>query len=74
MADVLKLNGDWTQPGGGKKLFASGDITLIWRKTKYLLSVDGRKSVEVSSFIVLFERDSKTIYRSLLKNFYICFI
>ena len=50
-AHVLKLDGDWTQPGGDKKVFASGDITLIWRKTKYLLSVDGRKSVEVKKRI-----------------------
>ena len=61
-ADVLKLNGDWTQPGGDKKVFANGDITLIWRKTKYLLSVDGRKSVEVKKRICeeMFRDNSKS--------------
>ena len=32
------------------------------------------KEMETKIFIVLFERDSKTIYRSLLQNFYICLI
>ena len=60
-ADVLKLNGEWTQPGGDKKVFASGDITLIWRKTKYLLSVDGGKSMEVKKRICeeMFRDNSK---------------
>ena len=45
--DNLKLKGIWTQPGGDKKVFTSDDSTLIWRKNKGILSVDGIRAHDI---------------------------
>ena len=31
--EVLNLDGEWTQPGGDKKLFTFGNSSIVWRKT-----------------------------------------
>ena len=66
----MKLNGDWSQPGGDKKVLTNGDITLIWRKTKCLLSVDGRNSVEVKKRICeeMFRDNSKSASPLLIQE------
>ena len=38
----LKLVGSWSQPGGDKKVFSSdANVTIIWRKNKNSLNVNG---------------------------------
>ena len=43
----LKLEGSWTQPGGDKKVFTSDNSTIIWRKSKNLLYLEGEKASDV---------------------------
>ena len=45
--DNLKLNGIWSQPGGDKKVFASENCKVIWRKNKNILSADGKRAQNV---------------------------
>ena len=47
VSENLKLDGTWSQPGGGKKLFTFENSTIIWRKNKNLLSFDGEKASNV---------------------------
>ena len=44
VADSLKLKGVWSQPGGDKKVFATEDVSIIWRKNKNLLFIKGAKA------------------------------
>ena len=44
--EIVKLDGEWTQPGGDKKHFEHGNSSISWRKNKQLLSIDGEKSSE----------------------------
>ena len=44
VADSLKLKGVWSQPGGDKKVFATEDVSIIWRKNKNLLFIEGAKA------------------------------
>jgi hypothetical protein len=34
VADSLKLNGTWSQPGGDKEVFIAEDASIVWRKNK----------------------------------------
>jgi hypothetical protein len=45
--EVLKFNGEWSQPGGDKKHFVFGNSSISWRRNKHLLSVNGEKSNEI---------------------------
>lgn len=47
VSENLKLEGTWSQPGGDKKLFTSEDLTIIWRKNKNLLSVNGKRASKI---------------------------
>ena len=44
MADSLKLKGVWSKPGSDKKVFAAEDVSIIWRKNKNLLFIEGAKA------------------------------
>ena len=44
VADSLKLKGVWSQPGGDKKVFATEDVSTIWRNNKNLLFIEGAKA------------------------------
>ena len=39
--DDLNLEGTWSQPGGDRKLFTLGDSTILWKKNKNVLCLDG---------------------------------
>jgi hypothetical protein len=43
VADSLKLNGTWSQPGGDKKVFIAEDASIVWRKNKSILTIEGVK-------------------------------
>ena len=43
VADFLKLSGTWSQPGGDKKVFVAEDASIIWRKNKNILTIEGVK-------------------------------
>ena len=47
IGENLKLEGSWTQPGGDKKVFDFDGSTIIWRKNKNLLYLEGEKASEV---------------------------
>lgn len=49
--EVLNLDGEWTQPGGDKKLFTFGNSSIVWRKTKGLLLFKGEQSMAVKTKI-----------------------
>lgn len=51
VCDDLKLNGDWSQPGGDKKVFNVGSSSISWRKNKKVLQFHGK---EVSKFKRMF--------------------
>ncbi len=64
---LLKLDGDWTQPGGNKKVFTSSHLTMRWRKTKQVLTIEGEKSDEVKRQIcVEMLRDTSNLVQPLL--------
>jgi hypothetical protein len=44
VADSFKLNGTRSQPGGDKKVFVAEDASIIWRKTKSILTIEGVKA------------------------------
>ena len=46
MSEYLKVNGEWSQPGGDKKVFNSVDdgFSVSWRKNKKLLSFEGKNA------------------------------
>lgn len=44
--DDLNLEGTWSQPGGDRKLFAVDDSTILWKKNKCLLCLDGARANE----------------------------
>ncbi|CAB4023111.1 Hypothetical predicted protein, partial [Paramuricea clavata] len=41
VSEKLNLNGEWVSPGGDKKLFNDGYISISWRKNKKALLIDG---------------------------------
>jgi hypothetical protein len=43
----MKLQGDWTQPGGDKKVFIGKSFRITWRKGKKLLNVEGIDSNKI---------------------------
>ena len=51
--EFLKLHGDWSQPGGDKKVFACNYLTMTWRKSKQVLIIEGEKSDEVKRQICM---------------------
>ena len=38
--EFLKSHGDWSQPGGDKKVFACNYLTMTWRKSKQVKKSD----------------------------------
>ena len=49
--EVLFLDGEWTQPGGDRKLFTFDNSSIIWRKTKGLLLFKGEQPMAVKTKI-----------------------
>jgi hypothetical protein len=47
VSDDLQLEGVWSQPGGDKKLFTGDEATIIWRRNKNLLSIDGKRANDI---------------------------
>ena len=43
----MKLQGDWTQPGGDKKVFTGKSFRITWRKGKKLLNFEGIDSNKI---------------------------
>ena len=43
----IKLQYDWTQPGGDKKVFIGKSFGITWRKGKKLLNFEGTDSNKV---------------------------
>ncbi|CAB4034646.1 Hypothetical predicted protein [Paramuricea clavata] len=41
VSEKLNLNGEWVSPGGDKKLFNDGYMSISWRKNKKALLIDG---------------------------------
>ena len=44
VAESLKLTGTWSQPGGDKKVFVAEDASIVWRKNKNILTIEGVKA------------------------------
>jgi hypothetical protein len=49
-SNELKLDGNWEQPDGDKKIFNSENISITWRKAKSILNIEG---VEAGKIIYL---------------------
>ncbi len=63
--EVLKFNGEWSQPGGDKKHFVFGNSSISWRRNKQLLTVNGEKSNEIRMEICkLMLKDSLSLEKS----------
>ena len=43
VVDDLKLNGNWEQPGGDKKVFKFNNSSIVWRKNKGFLQIEGEE-------------------------------
>ena len=57
VAESLKLNGTWVQPGGDKKVFTAKDISITWRKNKNLLFVEGAKASQLKKEVCRYIND-----------------
>ena len=44
----MKLQGEWTQPGGDKKVFTGNSFCVTWRKGKKLLNFEVRTLIKSS--------------------------
>ena len=40
----MKLTGTWSQPGGDKKVFVAEGASVVWRKNKNILTIEGVKA------------------------------
>ena len=49
--DVLNFGGEWSQPGGDKKVFTLGKSSISWRKSKSLLHFEGEESTTIKKKI-----------------------
>ena len=47
ITEDLKLDGTWEHPGGDKKVFKFNDSSIIWRKNKGLLQIEGKEMGKV---------------------------
>ena len=47
VSEDLQLKGTWEQPGGDRKLFSCDTSTVLWRKNKCLLSINGENATEI---------------------------
>ena len=47
VCNTMKLQGDWTQPGGDKKVFTGKSFRITWRKGKKLLNFEGIDSNKI---------------------------
>jgi hypothetical protein len=55
----LKLTGTWSQPGGDKKVFVAEDASIVWRKNKNILTIEGVKAKrEVCRYICDYSSES----------------
>ena len=45
--DVLNFGGEWSQPGGDKKVFTLRKSSISWRKSKSLLHFEGEESTTI---------------------------
>ena len=45
--DSLHPDGEWSHPGGDRKVFTFGHSDITWRKNKRLLTASGEKSSEI---------------------------
>ena len=45
--DDLNLEGTWSQPGSDRKLFTLGDSTILWKKNRNVLRLDGARANEI---------------------------
>ena len=49
---VIKFEGEWSSPGGEKKLFTSDQVTLTWLRNKKYLSIPGKDEKEVTYHVL----------------------
>ena len=68
--EVLKLDGEWTQPGGDKKVFTFGNSVIVWRKNKGILNIDVERSDEIKRRIceVMFKDNGTLLTPPLQSN------
>ena len=59
----LKIEGEWSSPGGERKLFVGEDISICWWKNKKFFTVEGKRAGEVKRllFFVYFWRPSRNV-------------
>jgi hypothetical protein len=51
LSEDLKLTGIWEQPGGDKKVFRTNDTSILWRKSKSLLHLEGTDAGKITQLI-----------------------
>jgi hypothetical protein len=47
VSEDLQIKGTWEQSGGDRKLFSCDTSTILWRKNKGLLSINGENATEI---------------------------
>lgn len=47
VSEKLNLDGSWEQPSGHRKVFKCKDLTIIWKKNKNLLSIEGERAKDI---------------------------
>ena len=51
--DELKLNGTWEQPGGDKKILKAENTSIVWRKSKCALQIEGAEVNKITQLFYL---------------------
>ena len=47
----LKLVGEWDQPGGDKKVFTDGNISISWKKSRKDLQFNGKHANKLKRIV-----------------------
>ena len=53
VGDVLGLSGVWEQPGGDKKIFKTDNTSIVWRKSKCALQIEGAEVNKITQLFYL---------------------
>ena len=60
--DVLNFGGEWSQPGGDKKVFTLGKSNISWRISKSLLHFEGEDSTTIKKKICEVMLDEELVH------------
>ena len=68
MNENLKLQGQWSQPGGDKKVFTTGANSISWRKSRKDLQFKGTDAELLKHSVCSIMKDTRNIVNNMATN------